>query len=307
MDAATTWHISSSKELFLKIIYKYIHTSSVFEREMSRIICLLSPAKSLRETAAALPDAAAFKKLRKKGMSEPVLACSETPALVKACAKLSKAKLGSMLKISGNLAAVNHDRFASFYDQKEYVALGMYNGAAYKSMKAIPDFEHKDWAFAQDCLRILSGLYGSVRPLDLIRPYRLEMGSKVESLDQSLYKYWGKKITRALLDDNPDIILNVASNEYSKSVDFQMLRDAGVLVYDIAFKEGAGGRLASVYAKQARGMLVKHVIQNKCTSLAEVQTFQGYADDYSYTFSSKQSNDTTLVFLKNSKSKKRRK
>ena len=269
------------------------------------MLCLLSPAKMLAEKSGrALPSASVFQKAKVKKHVMPVSKSKRfaagTKQLVEMCSGQSKANLGKMLKVSAAITQLNYDRFKAFWDQQEYVAGSLFDGAAYKYLKAA-DFDADDWIAAQNSLRILSGLYGCVKPLDLIFPYRLEMGTKIDFRgSKSLYQYWGDKVTKSIADEKPQFVLNVASGEYSKVVSFPELEEAGIRVVEIKFTDSSG-RLASVYAKQARGMFVRYVIKNRCTALEDLYSFEGYAADYRYTFSKSASSESTLIFVKQAK------
>ena len=141
---------------------------------------------------------------------------------------------------------------------------------------------------------MLSGLYGVIRPLDLIQPYRLEMGTKLSNAKGGdLYDYWGSDISSVLNEDEPDLIVNLASNEYSKAIDKKTL-NADIL--DIVFKEKKGDnyKVIGIYAKRARGLMVNYIIRNRLDKPEELKDFT----DEGYRFDKSLSSDSSWVFLR---------
>lgn len=159
-----------------------------------------------------------------------------------------------------------------------------YNGIAYLGLEA-ETFNQKDWNFAQDHLISLSGLYGALRPMDMIRPYRLEASIKVQNnKGADLYTYWSEKLTkyisdRMLADDN--ILVNLASNEYSKLINKKAL-PKGARVITPTFKELVGDRYKTivVYTKKSRGTMSRFIIQNRLTDIEDLKHYD--VDGYSY-------------------------
>ncbi|HIL04371.1 MAG TPA: peroxide stress protein YaaA, partial [Candidatus Thioglobus autotrophicus] len=148
--------------------------------------------------------------------------------------------------------------------------------------------------FAQDHLRMLSGLYGVVRPLDLIEPYRLEMGTRLENANgKNLYEFWGDKISNILNDDEQEVIINLASNEYFKGIDKKSLN---AKIISIAFKEFKGDKykIIGIYAKRARGLMVNYMIKNRITSPEPLKAFETEG----YQFREEMSDETTWVFTR---------
>ncbi|MEM8920265.1 MAG: peroxide stress protein YaaA, partial [Pseudomonadota bacterium] len=151
-----------------------------------------------------------------------------------------------------------------------------------------------DWA--QDHLRMLSGLYGVLRPLDAIQPYRLEMGTKLKTRrGETLYKYWGDRISKALNEDlsADDVVLNLASNEYFKAVDKKALN---ARVVEAVFWETKGGksRPLFMYTKRARGLMARYVIENRIDDVDDVKAF----DVEGYTYDAAASTEDKLVFIR---------
>ena len=196
--------------------------------------------------------------------------------------------LKALMDISDDLARLNRDRFREFQaepsaDRIKPAALA-FNGDTYQGLEArtlSPD----DLAFAQDHLRILSGLYGLLRPLDALQPYRLEMGSRLKTRrGKSLYDYWGDQIAKALNAQaqaiGTDTLINCASEEYFKAADRKALK---LRVITPVFMEEKGGnpRIVSFFAKRARGAMARFVIENRITEAEAIKGFTsgGYAFD----------------------------
>eukprot|EP00936_MAST-01D_sp_MAST-1D-sp1_P000964 g964.t1 len=260
------------------------------------MICLLSPAKTLDMSKAA-----------KFLASEPHFQhrCDE---LVSALHKLSKTQLKNLLSVSDKIAAMNHERYQGFSAQPAKQCALAYDGPAYRGLIA-SSFDNKAQQRAQECIRILSGLYGVLRPFDQIQPYRLDMGKKLRTSKDcaDLYDYWGPDIAEKILADLGEVggtIVNCASQEYFKAVQKGLAElaplPAGVQVVTCAFPG------PSVYAKRARGMMCRFVVENSANdgffdgaggAIAGLKRFEGYGDDR-YHFSNAQSDECTLVFLR---------
>ncbi|WP_138936020.1 peroxide stress protein YaaA [Roseovarius arcticus] len=199
-------------------------------------------------------------------------------ALAKVAGKLSQAELQKLMSISANLAQLNAERFANFGDMDSKPAALAFAGDTYQGLEA-KSLDVDEMAWAQDHLRILSGLYGLLRPLDAIQPYRLEMGSKLKTKrGKSLYEYWGVRISEALnrhaADVDASVLVNCASQEYFGAVDPAALKPR---VITPVFLEDKGGqpKIVSFYAKKARGAMARFIIQNRlkdADSLLEFDT-----------------------------------
>ena len=182
----------------------------------------------------------------------------------------SETQISKLMSLSEKLAKLNFDRFQNFQTpftlENAKQAILAFKGDVYNGIDA-PSFSETDLVFAQDKVRMLSGLYGVVRPLDLIQPYRLEMGTKLaNNKGKNLYDYWGSSISKVLNEDEDKLIINLASNEYFKSIDKKSL-NANIL--NIAFKEKKGDvyKIIGIFAKRARGLMVNYVIRNRLFSL----------------------------------------
>jgi cytoplasmic iron level regulating protein YaaA (DUF328/UPF0246 family) len=206
------------------------------------------------------------------------------------------------MKISENLADLNYKRFQSFttpfdLSNAKQAAL-VFNGDTYLGLQA-PTFSKNDFNFAQDHLRILSGLYGLLRPLDLIQPYRLEMGARFSPPNKrDLYDFWATQLTASinieLESHTHKNIINVASNEYFKVIDKKKL--CGHLITPV-FKEIKDGeaRVIGMYAKKARGMMARYMIKNQIEAAEGLKKFNLGG----YKFQKAQSDSNYWLFTRN--------
>jgi len=209
----------------------------------------------------------------------------------------SKSQISKLMSLSEKLSELNFDRFQKFklpftLDNAKQAILA-FKGDVYNGINA-PDLSSEDLEFAQSKVRMLSGLYGVVRPLDLIQPYRLEMGTKLSNAKgRDLYDYWGSEISNVLNEDEPDLIINLASNEYFKAIDKNTLK-ANIL--DIVFKEKKGEtyKVIGIYAKRARGLMVNYIIRNRLENPEALKDFS----DEGYRFDRDLSSDSSWVYLR---------
>ncbi len=200
----------------------------------------------------------------------------DAKALARVAGDLSAAELQKLMGISADLARLNAQRFADYGGMDSKPAALAFAGDTYQGLEAGSlDPEEMDWA--QDHLRILSGLYGVLRPRDAIQPYRLEMGSKLKTeKGKSLYEYWGDRIAEALnrhaADVGAELLINCASQEYFGAVDGDALK---LRVVTPVFMEDTGGapKIVSFYAKKARGAMARFIIQNRLTDPAALTDF----------------------------------
>ena len=206
-----------------------------------------------------------------------------------------------LMDVSRNIAEVNYERFARwhtpFTPENAHPALFLFNGQVYQGLGA-QDLEDDDLDFAQQHLRILSGLYGLLRPLDLIQPYRLEMGTRLpNSRGGDLYAYWAGQLTQALnasLRQHPSkILLNLASNEYFKALNKDKVE--GKIITPV-FKEKKGNhyRTVAVYAKKARGLMSRFILRNRIDEPEAIQSFE----EEGYLYSPQHSTQTQWVFIR---------
>jgi cytoplasmic iron level regulating protein YaaA (DUF328/UPF0246 family) len=211
---------------------------------------------------------------------------------------LSHDELRALMSISPALAELNAKRFADFGKQPIKAAALAFAGDTYQGLEA-PTLDDDEMAWAQNHLRILSGLYGVLRPMDAIEPYRLEMGSRLKTeKGRSLYEYWGVRLAEAMNIQAEAVgshaLVNCASQEYFGAVD----RDAlAIPVITPVFKEIKDGRarIVSFFAKKARGAMARHIVQNRLSDMADLQGFS--AGGYRYT--AEASDDETIVFTRN--------
>ncbi|REG90933.1 peroxide stress protein YaaA [Algoriphagus antarcticus] len=214
---------------------------------------------------------------------------ADTRSLVRIMKKKSAKEIGEMMHISDNLAVLNEERFKTF--KKDFTrenskqAILAFKGDVYIKIN-VDEYSKEDFDFAQDHLRILSGLYGLLKPLDLIQPYRLEMGIGLDNKKgKNLYEFWDKKITKAINEAaNGQAIINLASQEYFKAVNLQTLKSP---LINIDFKEYKDDsyKIIGFFAKQARGLMSNFAIKNRITDPEELKTFNDGGYEYSETMS----------------------
>ncbi len=239
------------------------------------MLTVISPAKSLdMEPVTITPTAPAFQE--------------DAVRLSKTARNLTLGGLKSLMGISDDLARLNRDRFKAFAatpaDHAVKPAALAFNGDTYQGLEA-KTLDDSDLAFAQDHLRILSGLYGLLRPLDAIQPYRLEMGSRLKTRrGKSLYDYWGDQIAKALNAQAEavatDTLVNCASQEYFGAADRKALKLRVITPQFLEVKDDKP-RMVSFFAKRARGAMARHLIATRATDPAAVLEFSagGYAHD----------------------------
>ena len=253
------------------------------------MLFLLSPAKSLDYDSplpAGLPH------------SQPQF-IPDAARLIDVLRTRSPQDIASLMSISDALAALNVARYGAwsprFTQENARQAVMAFNGDVYEGLQAatlsLPDL---DWA--QQHLAILSGLYGVLRPLDLMQPYRLEMGTRLATgAGANLYQFWGARIAehlnRQLADDTDPVVVNLASQEYFKAVDRKAL---SARVVECVFEDGKGGayKIISFYAKRARGLMARWAIQQRASTPRQLEGF----DLEGYAFHSAASSPERLVF-----------
>lgn len=253
------------------------------------MLAVISPAKKLNFDP--LPDTV--------GESFPEFQ-EDANRLAMIAKKLSVSDLRKLMKISEDLATLNRDRFHAFATKSDVrnakQAMFAFAGDTYTGLSA-GDFDADDLAYAQNHLRILSGLYGALRPLDRIQPYRLEMGSRLANdAGPTLYVYWGDRIGKALdVVSAGAPIINLASNEYFKATNAKNMCSP---IVDVAFKEEREGALKMIgfYAKKARGSMARFIIKNRVETIEYLKDFN--TDGYG--FRPSLSNDKSLVFTRQS-------
>jgi cytoplasmic iron level regulating protein YaaA (DUF328/UPF0246 family) len=253
------------------------------------MLFLISPAKSLD-----------YSKTTVEQYTRPRL-LKNTHELVGVLKDKSAGDLKSLMSISDNLAELNAERYHKFSkrftDKNSKQAVLAFKGDVYQGL-ATDDYTNEDFEYAQKHLRILSGLYGLLKPLDRIQPYRLEMGTKLTTeKGKNLYQYWDDEITklvnRDLRQSGSKAIINLASNEYFKSVQSKKLKGD---LYNINFKDEKNGeyKVISFFAKKARGMMCRYAIKNKINQPEHLKGF----DSEGYTFNEEMSSANDWVFTR---------
>lgn len=219
--------------------------------------------------------------------------------LIEVCRKLAPEDIASLMKVSDKIAGLNVARFAQWQKTFDFdnsrQAIFAFKGDVYTGLDAL-SLTQADIDYAQYHLRMLSGLYGLLKPLDLMQPYRLEMGTKLDNdRGTNLYQFWGDIITdevnKALEEQGDQWLVNLASNEYFKAVKQKNIK--GTIVTPV-FKDCKNGtyKVISFYAKKARGMMARYIIENQVESLDQLKQF----DVAGYYFVPAESTETELVF-----------
>jgi hypothetical protein len=252
------------------------------------MLIVLSPAKSLDFTPPPVDVAATRPSFR-----------ADTAELVEVARKLSRADLRRLMSISEKLADLNYERFQAFNLRKDVglQAVLAFAGDVYDGLDA-RSLDADALAWAQDHLRLLSGLYGVLRPLDRIQPYRLEMGIRLRTArGASLYDFWGDRIALALnaaAKGHADrTLVNLASAEYFGSVDARALKLPLVNVRFLEAKDGEA-KIISFYAKKARGLMARYAVQHRLERSQDLKAF----DTAGYRFDPAASTETDWVFVR---------
>ena len=250
---------------------------------------LLSPAKNLNDQSTLTHES-----------SIPIFE-KEAYQLVKDLKKIKKVGLQELMDISLDLATQNVQRFkqwkkASLQPENAFPAVEVFDGEVYRAL-SVTTLESKNLARLNKDLRILSGLYGIVKPFDLIYPYRLEMGTKFSPKEgqKNLYDFWGDKVTKALKKelDKDEVIVNLASSEYFKVIRRELLKNR---IITPVFKEFKNGQFTTVmmYAKHARGAMTRYLIEHPIADIEELKLYD--VDGYQY--NDLQSTQDEWVFIR---------
>lgn len=251
---------------------------------------LLSPAKSIDTTA--IP-----------AIQETTIASflKESEQLVTKLRKFSIKKLETTMHISRDLAELNKERFANWTSPMERTetvvpAAFAFNGEVYRGLD-IQSLSDEELIKAQSMIRILSGMYGILKPLDLMFPYRLEMGTKwqITPKQKNLYQFWGSKLSKFLNNEmeKEEVLVNLASSEYFKAIDRKTLKAKVVTPVFKEFKNGEY-KIVMMYAKHARGAMARYIVQNNVSNVEELKLYT--VDGYS--FDVNQSTDEEWVFTR---------
>ncbi|MEM1297485.1 MAG: peroxide stress protein YaaA [Verrucomicrobiota bacterium] len=254
------------------------------------MLAIISPAKTLDYESPPLTDTC----------TKPEF-LNHSKELIKQLRTMSEDEIGALMSISPKLATLNAERYQSFKPpftaDNAKQALLAFKGDVYTGFE-LPEYEEADFAYAQDHLRILSGLYGLLRPLDLMQAYRLEMGTKLKNKrGKDLYAFWGDTITTALNDaiaeSGSKTLVNLASNEYYHSV---QPKDLDARIITPVFKDEKNGKLKiiSFFAKKARGVMSDFLIRKRVEKPEGLKKFKGMG----YAFSNELSEGDTWVFTR---------
>lgn len=223
---------------------------------------------------------------------------SQSQILIDILKTKTQDEIANLMSISEKLAQLNFERFqifkTPFTRANAKQALLAFKGDVYNGIDA-SNMSLEDLKFSQSSLRILSGLYGVLRPLDLIAPYRLEMGTRLENpKGKNLYQFWGDKISQILNKDESNTIINLASNEYFKGINKKSLN---AKIINISFKERKNNsyKIIGIYAKRARGLMVNYLIKNRLTQPESLKEFT--AENYQFNLAL--SDELTWVFTRN--------
>lgn len=221
------------------------------------MIAIISPAKSLD-----------FENPSPVEISTGPFFIKDADYLAGRLSKLKSSGLGTLLDISPKLAQLNVERYASWKTAPEKQALFAYNGDVYDGLDA-KTLTPEEIEFTQKHLRIISGLYGLLRPLDMIKPYRIDMGTSFSTpKGETLYKYWGDRISdqlkKSLKESGSDVLINLASQEYFAAINTKKLKTR---IITPSFKDRSNGKytMISFFAKKARGMMSRFIIENAIT------------------------------------------
>ncbi len=239
---------------------------------------MLSPAKSLNFDPLDHAEAAALPAMGEPRFSE------RSAILVKALSNMPRKRLAEIMPVSDALVQLNERRYADFFAQPEKPAIQAFSGDVYIGFEAAT-LPAEAMHFAQDHVRILSGLYGLLRPFDAIRPHRLEMGTKWAPRYKKLTDFWGDRIADMLRDDvaaaDVPFVLNLASQEYWASV-APFAKKLGVPVVNVDFRQDGpnGPKFGSFAAKRARGMMARFICEHRLETVDQVKGFD--SDGYHF-------------------------
>ena len=249
------------------------------------MLIVVSPAKRLNETPPERFD-----------LTEPMFQ-AEAEALAQVTRRLSQREIGRLMGISETLSKLNHDRYRDFGAMRRGAAALMFDGDTYAGLEA-KSLDPEEMAWAGEHLRILSGMYGLLRPTDAIEPHRLEMGSRLKTRrGKNLYDWWGGHIAEALNVQGQalgsEVLINCASEEYFRAVDREVLK---LRVITPVFKEMRQGqpKIVSFFAKKARGSMARFVIERRLSDPEAIKAF----DMGGYAFRPEMSEGDSWVFLR---------
>jgi len=249
---------------------------------------LISPAKTLDTNSKPSVDE----------VSQPDY-LDDAQQLIETIKPYTPAQVGSLMKLSDKLATLNVERYQSWEKthskDNSRPAIYTFMGDVYTGLDAY-SLSNKEIKYAQDHLRILSGLYGLLKPLDLMQAYRLEMGTHLENpRGTNLYQFWGDIIVNALNEQlsEGELLVNLASNEYFKAVNTKKL-NASLISPNFLDEKNGKFKVISFYAKKARGLMARYLIQNQCKTLEDIKAFNVNG----YQYDAAQSTSQVPVFIR---------
>ncbi len=246
---------------------------------------VISPAKSID-----------YKKIENSNLSSIPFFLKDTESLVTKMKKFSSKKIAEMMHLSKDLSDLNYNRYQNWESpvvesSTIFPAISAFNGEVYKGFD-VHTLSKGEIENSQNNLRILSGLYGILKPMDLIYPYRLEMGTKwkITPKINNLYSFWGTKIAESLNKEmtEGEVLINLASTEYFKAVDLKILKARVITPHFKDFKNGQL-KIVMMYAKHQRGAMARYIIKNKMTNPEELKVYT--VDGYSFDVNSSTDND----------------
>lgn len=217
---------------------------------------------------------------------------SESVEIINILKNLDKNQIEKIMKIKGELLEKTYNNIINYDSLSVEKAINLYNGVAFKKLE-LESYNSKELEYLNNSLIILSAMYGALNPFDNIKKYRLDMTMKIS--ENSLYSFWSEKVTvyinELLSQDSEKILLNLASNEYSKMINKKSLN---FKMITIDFKEFKNGKYSSIssFSKQGRGMLLNYLIKNQITNIEDIKKFSKEG----YSFNSELSNENTIIF-----------
>lgn len=250
------------------------------------MIIFLSPAKTLKEEPVSLPI-----------KSEPPMFFEQAKELGNILKKFSVLEIEKLMKVSSKIAELNFNRFQKIPEKLDktnsYPALCCFEGDVYKGIME-ESFSKENWEFTNKHVRILSGMYGILKPTDLLYPYRLEMGTKLENpKGKNLYEFWKEATIKYVSNLSNKTIINLASEEYFKAIPKENF--SGKII-NIVFKDWKNDsfKIIGIYAKRARGVMTNWIIKNSITDTEKLKNFS----ENGYSFSKNESDQENFVFAR---------
>lgn len=217
----------------------------------------------------------------------------ESEQLIQILKEYSVEGIGELMSLSDKLSELNYQRFQNFLSNDPKASLYAYKGDVYEGFE-LSKYTPENLEFANEHLKIISGLYGILKPLDLIKPYRLEMSTSLKNpKGKNLYNFWGDKLTKYLEHENTNYIINLASKEYSSAININKLSNP---LINITFKEHNQGKykVIGIHSKKARGIMANFIIRNNITQPNDLKSF----DLKNYKYIPEFSSENEYVFVR---------